>query len=104
MTDSSQERRKANRIAMAVPVAPKTAEGDLLAESRNISNDGMLLRSLVPLSIGSKVQMTFFIPGQENPDEMVRLHCGGMVVRVEPMENGFGIGITWHGASVCAAG
>ena len=104
MTGSSQERRKANRIVIAVPVELKTAEGELLAESRNISNDGMLIQSPVPLSIGSRVEMTFSIPRQEHLDEMVHLHCGGMVVRVEPLENGFGIGITWHGASVCTAG
>jgi hypothetical protein len=87
---------------MVVPVELKTAEGDLLAESRNISNDGMLLRSPVPLSIGSRVQMAFSVPRQNNSDDIVRLYCGGRVVRLESMEGGFGIAIAWHGASVCA--
>ena len=80
----------------------KTAEGDLLTESRNMSPEGMFVRSPAPLSIGEQVQMTFSVPGQGTYDENVRFHCGGTVARLEPMEDGFGIAIAWHGASVCA--
>jgi hypothetical protein len=104
MDSALQERRRANRLQMAVPVVLHTAAGDLLAESRNISNEGMFVRSPVFLPIGAKIQMTFSVPSQHISHEDVRVHCGGRVARLEPMEDGFGIAIAWQGRSVCAAG
>jgi hypothetical protein len=89
---------------MAVPVVLHTAEGDLLTESQNISNEGMFVRSPAFLPIGSKIQMTFSVPSQHISHEEVRVHCGGTVARLELMEDGFGIAIAWRGVSVCAAG
>ena len=104
MGASSQERRKTNRLPMAVPVVLKTADGDLLTESRNIGNEGVFVRSPSPLSVGSKLRMTFSVPRRDVVTESVHFDCGGTVVRLEPMEDGFGIAIAWRGASVCAAG
>jgi hypothetical protein len=101
---SSQERRKTNRFTVAIPVKLTTAAGDLLTESRNISTDGILVRSPAPLSIGLRVQMSFSVPGQNSSHEDVRFNSGGTVARLEPTEGGFGIAITWYGASVCTVG
>ena len=96
----SQERRRVHRFEMAVPVMLNTPQGDLLTESRNISTRGMFVRSPAALSIGAKVQMTYSGPKQNVLQENARFHCEGTVVRVEPMPDGFGIAIAWHGPSL----
>jgi hypothetical protein len=65
----------------------------MLAESRNISSEGIFVASPVSLSIGSTVQMTFSVPGQDVFHKDVHYQCEGTVVRLEPMGSGFGIAV-----------
>jgi len=97
MDSPIQERREAYRFEMAVPVVLKTTDGDLLTTSRNISASGMLLQSPGSLSIGAKAQMVCSVPGQDIFYPDVCFHCEGTVIRLEPMQHGFGIAVACHG-------
>jgi len=94
------ERRRTQRFQMAIPVELNTAAGTLVAESRNISNGGMLLQSAASLPIGTQVQMSFSVPGQDVFYPDVCFNGEGTVVRLQAMENGFGIAVACHSVIV----
>ena len=63
-----RERRRYYRCPAAVPVTVlRTTMPDVRCASLNISEGGMALSTLVPLSIGEQVQVQFTLPGHEVP-------------------------------------
>ena len=78
---TAQERRRAPRITEQIPVAIQDAGQELRTETKNISTAGAyctLDRFIAPMT---KLQLQCELP--DGP-QRVRVHCSGVVVRIEP--------------------
>ena len=78
-------RRRDARVPVSIAVWSHTAPGSEPARglSLNISVKGMLLETKEPLDIGSKIDLTFTLPGSAGPVRAV-----GQVVREDPARDG----------------
>ncbi len=70
----TKEKRLARRKPLTVQVTYRVdgqkREGAYHVESANISKDGILLRTNLPLAIGTAIELKFSLPGRE---EVLRL-------------------------------
>jgi hypothetical protein len=78
-------RRRDARVSVSIAVWSHTAPGTDPGRgtSVNISVKGMLLETAEPLDIGSKLDLTFTLPGTSGPVRAV-----GQVVREDPISDG----------------
>ena len=78
-------RRREARVPVSIAVWSHTAPGSDPGRglSLNISVKGMLLETKEPLDIGSKIDLTFTLPGSAGPVRAV-----GQVVREDPARDG----------------
>jgi hypothetical protein len=78
-------RRREARVPVSIAVWSHTAPGSEPGRglSLNISVKGMLLETKEPLDIGSKLDLTFTLPGSAGPVRAV-----GQVVREDPVGDG----------------
>jgi hypothetical protein len=99
MSDGGPEKRKFQRIDTQVKVIltlPGQIQGSKFINrtvSRNMSRNGVLVSSAVPLDLGSFVLARFEIPGEPNPVEIF-----AKVVRVAALAgNRYDIGLFFTG-------
>ncbi len=71
---SAESRRGKIRVQLGVPVQVSTAEQQFVAEGKNISHGGMLLRSDLPVKVAQPVQLTFTLP-EQTPVEIPAVVC-----------------------------
>jgi uncharacterized protein (TIGR02266 family) len=87
MSDSiSAERRRAARAAIVIPVELRDAHGFSLHSTSDLSVGGAFFDRAIPHPIGSRVEVTLRLPGQD------KVVCTGEVVNV-PDSKQFGMGI-----------
>jgi uncharacterized protein (TIGR02266 family) len=96
----TREKRSARRIPLTVQVTYRVDEqertGDYQVESINVSKDGILLRTDMPLAIGTAIELEFSLPGRE---EKIRTNgevvwSRGVSQHGEPSFSGKGIHFT----------
>ena len=78
-----EERRTKPRFRVAMPVVLQTATGELHVETRDIGPCGAFVHSATALAVGSKVEMTFTVPGQDAFPDNFPCYCDGTVMRLE---------------------
>jgi hypothetical protein len=93
-----EERRNTSRFAAARPAELQTPTGALHVEARDIGPGGAFVRSTTALAVGSKVQMTFTVPGPNgflHDDFPFRYE--GIVVRLVHLTDGdVGLALRWE--------
>jgi len=78
------EQRKARRFDLRLPFELVRSGSRPLSErgeTRNLSSVGVLFESGANLRIGEAVEYVITLPTSPRPDEPVRIHCLGKVVR-----------------------
>jgi hypothetical protein len=94
MTRQQQERRKRTRFRIAIPVVLQTPSGELKAELRDVSPGGAFVRSATLIAVGTKVKMSFTVPGQGTFLPELPVRCDATVVRAQRFpDGGFGIAL-----------
>lgn len=86
MSETS-ERRRATRLHAAIPIELRDDKGFSLHSSRDISVGGAFFDRSVPHAVGSRVVVSFTLPGERTP-----ITCEGEVVNV-PDKKSFGMGV-----------
>ena len=91
-----EERRTKPRFRLAMPVVLQTPTGELHVETRDIGPCGALVHSATALAVGSKVEMTFTVPGQDAFPDNFPFYCDGTVVRLEQLaDDNWGIAVAY---------
>jgi hypothetical protein len=75
------ERRKAERFPMRVPISFGTGSGT----TRDISGTGVYFETDYPFEIGSEIDFSLVVP------DSMTVNCRGTIIRVDPMREHFGI-------------
>ncbi|UCD84776.1 MAG: response regulator [Deltaproteobacteria bacterium] len=87
--------RKDLRVFVRMDIEAEAGDSVFYGESENISMGGMLIKSKVPMKLGSAVIIKFFLPGQKVSDVEYRMEVKGEIVRVDELsfkpECGLGI-------------
>jgi hypothetical protein len=88
ITAGSQDRRRAQRHSLVLPIEWENGTGITC----NVSTTGMFFKTNKRLTVNA--QITFLLPG-EQPYENIRLyfHGQGKIVRIKPYEGQWGVGI-----------
>ena len=84
---SSLERRRAIRVSVVIPIEVRDPRGFSLHSSSDLSAGGVYFDRAIPHQIGSRVELSFNLPGDEH-----NVVCAGEVVNV-PNVNAYGMGI-----------
>ena len=88
MTDASSfERRRAVRVSVVIPIEVRDAHGFSLHSCSDLSIGGVYFDRAIPHPVGSKVELSFNLPGEERA-----IRCGGEVVNV-PDTHQYGMGV-----------
>jgi len=86
---SERERRKDPRLENNIPVKICGEDGDLVAETQNISRSGAYCRISKPVDLMTKLKIHIMLtPPGEGKAKARKLSCEGVVVRCEPVEGG----------------
>jgi uncharacterized protein (TIGR02266 family) len=85
--ESTLERRRTERIELAIPVELRDDRGFSLQSTKDISVGGVFFDRAIPYAVGSQVELTFTLPG-----ETEAITCTGEVVNV-PDKTGYGMGV-----------
>jgi uncharacterized protein (TIGR02266 family) len=85
-TSLSLERRRATRVAIAIPVELRDERGFSLHASSDLSPGGAYFALAIPHPIGSQVEVTLRLPGD------APIVCRGEVVNI-PDATRFGMGV-----------
>lgn len=92
--NSKIDRRSRERIVAQVPVRVRGAEGggELAAQTRDVSNNGVFLYTKSALAEGSDVELVLILPPKLTAGEKCWVCCHARVLRVEHGSNhDFGI-------------
>jgi len=79
---------------MALPMTLRKAgskNGELQAETRDVSFRGLYFTTDKELEVGSQIEFVLTLPKQITLATDVHIHCNGLVVRVEPKEGRTGV-------------
>ena len=87
MTDTSLERRRELRVAVALAVEVRLGPDFTLLSCRDLSTGGLFFDRSIPHAVGTPVGLEFSLPGDSEP-----IRCSGRVVNV-PDAHEFGMGI-----------
>lgn len=90
----SLERRKTQRVPVAITVEIRDERGFSLHSTRDVSVGGVFFDRAIPHPVGAKVQLVLQIPGEGRP-----LRCEGEVANV-PDKQGYGMGVRFLTISV----
>lgn len=85
--EATLERRRAERVELAITVELRDGRGFSLQSSKDISVGGVFFDRAIPYAVGSQVELTFTLP-----DETERIQCLGEIVNV-PDKTGYGMGV-----------
>ncbi len=87
-TDQNEERRRALRFLLDLPVEVKvpSREGPQVTSTRtrDVSSRGLYFALTGAVEIGSPIEFTFILPEELTSTREVRVRCVGRVVRVDP--------------------
>jgi hypothetical protein len=89
--NSGAQQRRHPRLDLAVPVAIHTNDDKHLGETKNISQGGMLLHALAPVSISQPIRLKFTLPPQAPVEipAVVTFKKGQQIgVRFDPTHHG----------------
>ena len=87
MSDASFERRRAVRVSVVIPIEVRDARGFSLHSSSDLSVGGVYFDRAIPHQVGSRVELSFNLPGNERT-----VVCAGEVVNV-PDVHAYGMGV-----------
>ena len=88
MSDASSfERRRAVRVSVVIPIEVRDARGFSLHSCSDLSVGGVYFDRAIPHSVGSKVELSFTLPGSDQA-----VVCAGEVVNV-PDKHQYGMGV-----------
>jgi hypothetical protein len=98
---ATDERRRAPRIPVKVPVKLRPTEGTtpymLSAESINLSGTGVLFSIDAKMKVGSTIELTFTMPTEVVGAVPMKVRCTARIVRVEEAPAGGGkVGVAAH--------
>ena len=98
MAWSFEERRTQPRFPAASPAELQTPTGALHVETRDIGPGGAFIHSTIAVAVGSKVKMTFTVPGPNDfPHDDFPFRYEGIVVRLVRLTDGdVGLGLRWE--------
>ena len=86
--------QSAVRFPIKLPVALKSKSGDNLAETQNISANGVLFHHDVDMPVGSVVDFTISLPAEVvGASEDVKVKCHGRVVRSNAEDGRRGVAV-----------
>jgi len=85
------ERRQHLRVDRHIPFKIAREEGDIVAETVNISRSGAYCRVNTRIPLMTKLKIQLLLPLRKgNKSATKTIHCQGVVVRIEPStEEGF---------------
>lgn len=83
MATPQPEKRVSPRQAIKIPAKLHTPEGDLSAETRNLSTSGIFLECATEVSEGSPVDIVMILPKEITGDAGKWVCCQATVQRVE---------------------
>jgi hypothetical protein len=83
MATPQPEKRVAPRQAIKIPAKLHTAEGDISAETRNLSTSGIFLECSTEVSEGSPVDIVMILPKEITGEAGKWVCCQATVQRVE---------------------
>lgn len=80
------DRRSRARVITKLPVRVRgtTANGDLTAETRDVSTNGVFLYTQSRMTEGSDVELVLILPSELTQGEKCWVCCHARVTRVEP--------------------
>ena len=90
MADGS-ERREARRFTMTLPmrVLPRDRHNhESQCQTRDVSYRGLYFLSDAKFEAGAQIDFVLTLPQQATASADVSIRCQGVIVRVEPTENG----------------
>jgi hypothetical protein len=79
---------------MALPLSVRTPGpdgADRMAETRDVSFRGLYFLSEASFEVGSEIEFVLMLPKEITLATDVKIHCAGVVVRVEPHDDHSGI-------------
>jgi hypothetical protein len=86
--------QSAVRFPIKLPISVKSKSGDNLAETQNISANGVLFQVDSEMPVGSMVDFTISLPAEVvGADANVQLDCRGRVVRNFEEDGRRGVGV-----------
>lgn len=86
--------QSAVRFPIRLPISVKSASGESLSETQNISANGVLFQMESAMPIGSTVDFTISLPADVvGSDTDVKLDCKGRVVRSANEDGRRGVGV-----------
>jgi uncharacterized protein (TIGR02266 family) len=83
------ERRSEERVSLRIWVEERVGETVYYQRSANISRSGLFLEGTIPHPMGTRVRLSFALPGEKHP-----MDVEGEVVDAGDRETGMGIRIT----------
>ena len=89
--DNGTDRREARRFTMSLPVTilPKEYTGEeVKVQSRDVSYRGLYFFAGDNFEAGNEIAFVITLPKDLLKSSAVMIRCRGMVVRVDPGENG----------------
>jgi len=86
------ERRHRMRYPLKLPVSVRTsgvsAAGEILAECKDVSSQGVYFFFEEPLKSGSQLEIMLTLPPEMTRGDPVRVHCQARVQRIENIKEG----------------
>jgi hypothetical protein len=87
MTNSKIDRRSRERVAARLPVRVKSKSGgsggDVAAETRDVSTNGVFLYTKSRMKEGSEVELVLILPPELTSGEKCWVCCHARILRVE---------------------
>jgi hypothetical protein len=97
---NQDDRRREPRIAAKVAVKLRTTEGAnpymLSAESINLSERGLYFTMQGQMQAGTKIELTFTMPGDVTGGMAMKVRCMARVVRVETPKGDGKVAVAAH--------
>ena len=90
MSDVAEERRGGPRIPIEMWVEETTGSERYFRRARNLSRGGLRLEHTIPLPVGTSVNLTFTLPGDQAPIEVT----GEIVSSAAPEDLRMGVKFT----------
>jgi len=86
------DRRSGTRIPARVPTRVRTPQGeDLVAQTRDVSANGVFLYMKSRMQAGSEVELVLILPPELTSGEKCWVCCQATIVRVEEEGTEFGV-------------
>jgi PilZ domain len=91
LVTTNGERRSGKRIAARVPTQVRSHSGQHVAETRDVSTNGVFLYTHSRMEEGSEVELVLILPPELTSGEKCWVCCQATVLRVEESGAKFGV-------------